>query len=480
MCGIAGFSLSEQATSKGVSKRLAKALLLDIESRGKDATGFAFRDSTGAIQVHKQDVTAKDFVKNRLTLPKRAQTAILHTRAWTQGSPTINENNHPIRTGSIVGVHNGWLTNDDRLWGTLLPKDLRIAEVDSEAIFALLAHGKEVAGLSVTEALQEPEGNLAVAWMDEADEDGTLFLARGAGSPLVVCETQDGSVIFASTQTAIALACAAAGLEPETIRHIGEGNLLTVKGGIVDDVRTFRPTPPAFVSGWTASRALGTATRPTAGIGLTISGITDRMESDSNRIPTRLAQAVTTFDSDEYDRWATERLCALESTPETDPSMPEPYDTRWILRDAFDAALTTELAGESEGVYFAQYAPRERALDKWMDGLGSGTDYVSNLNTARNLKAFIRPGEDVRTRVGGREYDAQVVALPQDFPYGKYLLRVLMPKGSANEVVLVEREHYEFHLIPQQRPLPGLTSVAARTIARTDGFVDSYGWGEPF
>lgn len=461
MCGIAGFSLSKQAQEMKISRRLAKALLLDIESRGRDATGFAFRDSTGAIQVHKTDTNAAKFVRNRLTLPKRADTAILHTRMWTQGSPSVNDNNHPIRSGSIVGVHNGWLQNDHTLWGTLLTPSLRNAEVDSEVIFALLAHGKEVAGLTTLEALQEPQGNLAVAWMDEADEDNTLFLARGAGSPLVVCETQDGSVLFASTHSAIVKACKDAGLEPETIRDIEEGRLLVVKDGIVEDVRTFTPEGPMFRStvsstGWTAS--------PTK-------GITDRFEtksittrSDGSRT-IRLAEAVATFEGDEYDRWAADRLCALEADPATDGTMPEPFATEWIYRDAFDAHLPVELAGCSEPEYFAQYAPRERALDKWMDGLGAGTDYVANVNTARSLKAFVRPGEDVTTDVAGSKCDAQIVSMPQEFPHGDYVLRAVIKKGSGQEVVLVERKYYEFHTKPRQGTLPGIERQAIRHAA---------------
>src|SRR5258708_7551026 len=105
MCGIAGASLSPNAQVN--ARRIAKAMLLSIESRGRDATGFAFRDVNGEFQIHKADIDATLFVKHRLCLPRNTRTWISHTRFATQGEPTFNENNHPILAGSVVGVHNG-------------------------------------------------------------------------------------------------------------------------------------------------------------------------------------------------------------------------------------------------------------------------------------------------------------------------------------------------------------------------------------
>ena len=36
-------------------------------------------------------------------------------RDYTKGHPRIEANNHPIRHGAVVGVHNGIILNDDEL-----------------------------------------------------------------------------------------------------------------------------------------------------------------------------------------------------------------------------------------------------------------------------------------------------------------------------------------------------------------------------
>lgn len=195
------------------------------------------------VQVHKQDLTASDFVKRRLCLPKRSDLCILHTRTPTKGAPEFNVNNHPIATGRIVGVHNGWLTNDHSLWDGLVDGARRIGEVDSEVIFALLAHGKEDSGITTIDALEAVRGNVAVAWFDNQEPD-TLYLARGHGSPLIIGQTERGSLIFASTDEAVFNAAAEAGLELTHLRELEEGRLLTVDHGDITNVQTFTPDPP--------------------------------------------------------------------------------------------------------------------------------------------------------------------------------------------------------------------------------------------
>ena len=39
----------------------------------------------------------------------------MHVRDYTKGHPTVLANNHPIRHGSIVGVHNGVIVNDEEI-----------------------------------------------------------------------------------------------------------------------------------------------------------------------------------------------------------------------------------------------------------------------------------------------------------------------------------------------------------------------------
>src|SRR5919198_3001466 len=176
MCGIAGYSLSGSST---VERTLAaQALLAGIAERGADAVGYAHCSPGGTVEIHKQRSGASALLE-QVELPETAAEVLVHVRDYTKGHPRIEANNHPIRHGAVVGVHNGIIFNDDEL---MVEHGFERAEpdmtVDSEAIFALAeAHEGR------PEALEELRGSMATAWLDERRE-GTLFLARGVGRPL--------------------------------------------------------------------------------------------------------------------------------------------------------------------------------------------------------------------------------------------------------------------------------------------------------
>src|ERR671935_1676981 len=171
MCGIAGYSLS---TSSRVERRLAaQALLAGIAERGADAVGYAYAVPGGAVEIHKQRSGASALLE-QVVLPETTTEALVHVRDYTKGHPRIEANNHPIRHGAVVGVHNGIIFNDDEL---MEAHGFERAEpemtVDSEAIFALAeAHEGRA------EALEQLPGSMATAWVDER-RASTVFLARG-------------------------------------------------------------------------------------------------------------------------------------------------------------------------------------------------------------------------------------------------------------------------------------------------------------
>ena len=131
MCGIAGYSLDAAST---VDRTLAaQALLAGIAERGADAVGYAHRGAGSNVTIHKQRSGATALL-DAIELPAAATHALVHVRDYTKGHPTILANNHPIRHGSVVGIHNGIILNDEEIfarygferWGTLP----RVAELD--------------------------------------------------------------------------------------------------------------------------------------------------------------------------------------------------------------------------------------------------------------------------------------------------------------------------------------------------------------
>jgi glucosamine 6-phosphate synthetase-like amidotransferase/phosphosugar isomerase protein len=231
MCGIAGYSLGPESN---VARTLAaQALLAGIAERGADAVGYAFSSGDPRVDVTKLRGGASALL-DEIAVPVEASTALLHVRDYTNGHPDVDANNHPIRHGSVVGVHNGVISNDDELLARYgIARSREDMTVDSEAIFALMEHRRHDA-----RALRELRGTMAAAWMDE-QRPGALFLARGLSRPLWTGRSGT-DLFFASTRRALTILEAALGLRLEA-RELRQGRLVEVVAGRVARVRRFRP-----------------------------------------------------------------------------------------------------------------------------------------------------------------------------------------------------------------------------------------------
>src|SRR5205814_10565632 len=194
-----------------------------IAERGADAVGYAHRSPGDAVSVHKQRSGASALIED-VTVPRSATEVLVHVRDYTKGHPTIEANNHPIRHGAVVGIHNGIIHNDDEL---LEDHDCARTEpgmtVDSEAIFALAAHSD-----ADPAALERLRGSMASAWLDER-EPGVVFLARGLGRPLWLGHGR-GATFFASTERALQIAGRCLGLRLRR-RELPEGTLVVLENG---------------------------------------------------------------------------------------------------------------------------------------------------------------------------------------------------------------------------------------------------------
>ncbi|MGH3078925.1 MAG: class II glutamine amidotransferase [Gaiellaceae bacterium] len=230
MCGIAGYSLGPAST---VGRTLAaQALLAGIAERGADAVGYAHREGGGAATVSKLRGGASALL-DEIAVPATASSVLIHVRDFTKGHPDIEANNHPIRHGSVVGVHNGVLSNDDELLDRYgIERHEPGMTVDSEAIFALM----ELRG-NDARALSELRGSMAAGWVDEREPDA-VFLARGTSRPLWIGRTRT-EVFFASTQRALTIVEAALRLRLET-EQLRQGRLIEARAGQIARKRRFR------------------------------------------------------------------------------------------------------------------------------------------------------------------------------------------------------------------------------------------------
>src|ERR1051325_6776255 len=123
MCGIAGYSLSSRSS---VDRTLAaQALLAGIADRGRDAVVYAYRGGKDPYPAVRKQRTPASQMLDRIDVPAHATELLVHVRDYTKGHPSIPANNHPVRHGPVIGIHNGIILNDDEL---LAPLDCARAE----------------------------------------------------------------------------------------------------------------------------------------------------------------------------------------------------------------------------------------------------------------------------------------------------------------------------------------------------------------
>jgi glucosamine 6-phosphate synthetase-like amidotransferase/phosphosugar isomerase protein len=245
MCGVAGYSVD---TASGLKRTLAaQALLAGIAERGSDAVGYAVRTPDGPLEIVKRRAAASALLDD-ISLPESAAHVLLHVRDYTKGHPSIAANNHPVRHGSVVGIHNGIILNDEELIEEHgIVRAQPDMSVDSEVIFALAETSH-----SDPAALEQLRGSMAAAWIDERDPHA-FHLVRGVGRPLWIGEGRH-ELAFASTKAALEV------MERYTRtrlrkHEVAEGTLLRVEAGRVVKSHRFNPSRSYEESSLPAVRA---------------------------------------------------------------------------------------------------------------------------------------------------------------------------------------------------------------------------------
>lgn len=245
MCGIAGFSLTKHDADRIDSRCLAGMLLINIEHRGRDATGAAWTETTpdGLMWWYdKAPIPARKFGNHIQQMPKHTRRALLHVRFATTGDPADNDNNHPIIVpsesgGSVIGTHNGVLLNhEDVMAAHQFPW---VGEVDSQVIFHLM--GRDA---FVRDDLRQLTGSMAIAAVDTSDPT-VIRLARTVQRPLWLAQTPSGSVLWASEKQALLDAMKVVSLDAEFLMEVPEWTMITINNGRIEAVEQItRPVPP--------------------------------------------------------------------------------------------------------------------------------------------------------------------------------------------------------------------------------------------
>ena len=214
MCGIFGLLIGEnlKLSSKEIMQ-IVNGMFKLSESRGKEASGLALRFKE-SVYVLKEPITSSRLVKTdrykdlfNHTLKTEGydfgqlQAPILilgHSRLQTNGQSEINTNNQPVVKDGAVGIHNGIIVNDDKLWESF-PNIKKKYDVDTEVFLSLLqmfrAQGKSIVE-AVRLVFEHIEGSASVAV--EFDDVNNLVLASNTGSLFMALSQNEKILVFAS------------------------------------------------------------------------------------------------------------------------------------------------------------------------------------------------------------------------------------------------------------------------------------------
>jgi len=201
MCGIFGIRvISGNSNTSGIIKKLYKY----SETRGKEASGAIFSTKEN-VKYLKTPYQASKMLKSKVFSSALTEFVnsvkvnsfgvfLGHSRLVTNGSSALHENNQPIKKGQVLGVHNGIVINEEKIWQSI-PNDNKEFDVDTESVIASINSQRQ--NHSIIQAIQnsfkliEGVANIATIYSNSLDmtlatNNGSLYYARSDDNDLLV------------------------------------------------------------------------------------------------------------------------------------------------------------------------------------------------------------------------------------------------------------------------------------------------------
>ncbi len=214
MCGIFGLVLQRETLTNYSYVRQDMNLLFQLSKvRGQDSSGMAvFSDDE--IKILRQMADPSVMMKNpgfkeilesacSKDSTKSPLMIIGQCRLTTDGSSAVHENNQPVLSKRLVGVHNGIVINADMLAnehkGDEITAEGVLSKSDTRLFFSKIddLYGKsgDLTG-SVSEVFRQIKGTASVALLSALEKK--LVVGTNTGSLYYLTIPETGNVVFAS------------------------------------------------------------------------------------------------------------------------------------------------------------------------------------------------------------------------------------------------------------------------------------------
>lgn len=231
-CGVVGISGIENAAEKAFLAMYA------LQHRGQEAAGIVAMDGEVARSRKGAGLVSEVFDANALSR-LTGSTAVGHVRYSTAGGSDI-ANVQPITAryarGDLALAHNGNLTNQLDLRSRLVEEGAIFrSSSDSETLVHLIAKSRhETIDGQVDDALSRLDGAFTVV----ISVGSTIYAARDPRGfrPLVLGRKDGGHIVVSET-------CALDILGAEFVRDIEPGEVIRLRGGTVERLRSLKPAP---------------------------------------------------------------------------------------------------------------------------------------------------------------------------------------------------------------------------------------------
>jgi len=191
MCGIFGLTTNFNISFKDLNHEI-KNFVRYSDTRGSDAFGisikiddknYVFKENSIPLDVFKKD-EYKKFFNHFLEKKKISKTMIIgQTRLVTNGSKFSYDNNQPILTDNIIGIHNGIFTNLDDS-NENITKNYESYNIKSDSLLffeklSAIAESKNFLA-DYFDFIRDLKGNYSIAF--KVKNENKIFLSSNCGS----------------------------------------------------------------------------------------------------------------------------------------------------------------------------------------------------------------------------------------------------------------------------------------------------------